>query len=59
MCADREDYMLYGDYGTYKASQFNVQFIKCNKETNPDIDCESEEEITKFIRDKWIFLLYN
>ena len=59
MCADREDYMLYGDYGTFKASQFNVQFIKCNQETNPGIECESEEEITRFIRDKWIFLLYN
>jgi len=36
-----------------------VQFIKCNKELHPDIECKSDEEITEFMRDKWILLLYN
>ena len=29
-CVDEENLLLYGDYGSYKASLFNVQFVKCH-----------------------------
>ena len=54
-CVDKEDLILYGDYSSYKASQFNVQFIKCHDRP----DCKSQEEITAFIRNKFLLILYN
>ena len=59
LCVDKEDYSLYGDYNSARAQQFNVQFLRCNAEDHPDVDCASEEEITEFIRNKFMLILYN
>lgn len=59
LCADRENYYLQGNYNTYKGTQFNIQFVKCTRETRPDLQCKSDEEITAFIRNKYLLVLFN
>ena len=58
-CVDKENYKIFGDYNSYKASQFNVQFLKCNKDIHPDVECKSDAEITEFIRGKFMMLVFN
>ena len=55
MCAEKEDLVLRGDFNSYQASLFNVQLKKCTDRP----DCKSPEEITQFLRDKWLLVLYN
>ena len=55
MCAKPEDFYLYGAYDTQKASQFNIQFIKCHDQTY----CKSEKEIKEFIHKKYLLMLSN
>lgn len=52
---DQSELYLYGDYNSYKASQFNVQLIRCHDRD----DCKSEEEITAFLKNKFLLLLWN
>lgn len=58
-CIGEEDLYTKGDWNADRASLMNVQLIKCNKETHPELECKSEDQITKFLRDKFIILLYN
>ena len=58
-CVDQEYFTLNGDFNSNVGSQFNAQFVRCTKESHPEIDCHSEEEITDFIRGKFILLLFN
>ena len=58
-CLDADDMYIYGDYNSATVSMLNIQLVRCNKENNPEIECKSEEEITKFFRDKFIIVLTN
>ena len=57
MCVNRADLRLYGDYNSYKALQFNIQFIKCHDK--PAGFCKTDAEIKEFMRDKFILILHN
>ena len=59
LCLGEEDSKIFGDYNSARAQLLNVQLIKCNNETRPDLDCKTEEEITAFFRNKFIILVYN
>ena len=47
--------MIWGDYNSAKAMQLSVRFKMCEGETW----CESEENIRKWLKQKYIVILYN
>ena len=55
-CTD-EDISVIGDYNSDKARQFVIQFEKCDNKTRST--CKSEEEIVKFLMEKYILILQN
>ena len=58
-CFD-EDIEIYGDYNSIKARILKLTFEKCDNETIAEgMTCHSNEEITNFMRRKFIFVLYN
>ena len=54
-CPDQKDLRIYGDFNTASAQLLNVQFIKCHDRP----DCKTPEEITQFLRTKFIMIAYN
>ena len=48
---------IYGDFNSYKANLFNIQFVKCHDK--PEGFCKTDAEIKEFMRDKWILILFN
>ena len=59
MCIDPSEFIVSGDYNSSKGNQLTAQFIKCNPIRNPDIECKSNNEIKRFIRGKYLILLFN
>ena len=55
-CVNEADLRIYGDYNSYKAQLFNIQFVKCHDKPG---FCKSDEEISEFLRNKYILLFYN
>ena len=55
MCASSEDLFLWGDFESVKARQFNIDFKKCTGEAY----CKTDEEITDFLRGKYLLILTN
>ena len=58
-CLGEEDLYVFGDFNSDRASLMNVQLVLCNKETQPNLECKSEDDIKKFLRNKYVLLLYN
>ena len=54
-CVDEDDLTVFGDYNSYKAQQFNVQFVKCHDKPY----CKRPDEITEFLKNKFFVILYN
>ena len=54
-CPDKEDLVIFGDYNTASAQLLNVQFVKCHDRP----ECKKPEEITEFLRSKFIMLTFN
>ena len=50
---------IYGDFNSGKVNMLNVQLVRCNSEMHPDVECKSDEEITKFFQNKFIILITN
>ena len=55
LCIDREEMYIYGDYSSSKARLLDIKLIRCHGHDY----CASDEEITAFLRDKFLILLYN
>ena len=55
MCVDKP-YTLSGDYNSQSVSHLNIQFERCNSEEN---ECMEDEEITEWLRRKFILTLSN
>ena len=54
MCVETDDLRVYGDFNTFKARQLQIQLKKCQGE-----GCKSDEEITKFFKNKFLLLHAN
>ena len=58
-CVDSE-IVLRGDYQSFSASHFQIQFEKCDNSTRPEGDfCKSDREITDWLQRKFIIVLNN
>ena len=58
-CVDSE-ITLKGNYQSFSASHFQIQFEKCNNSTRIDGEfCKSDEEITEWLQRKFIIVLNN
>ena len=55
LCIDKEESTLFGDYNSLAARTITVQLKKCHGK----VYCKSDEEINKFIRDKYLLMLNN
>ena len=55
LCIDPEEMYIYGDYSSSKARLLDIKLVRCHGHDY----CASDEEITAFLRDKFIVLLYN
>ena len=47
--------MLWGDFQSATALQFNINFVKCTGSP----DCKTDAEIKKYLSDKYIMILSN
>ena len=47
--------MLWGDFQSATALQFNINFVKCTGSP----DCKTDAEIKKYLADKYIMILSN
>ena len=56
-CIKAEDMYVQGNFDTSAARLVNARLNRCVN--SPDLTCKSEEEITEFFRNKFIYLLYN
>ena len=54
LCVDPEEMRISGDYNSKKARQINIQLQKCQGE-----GCKNETEITKFFKNKFMYLHIN
>ena len=54
-CVDQKDLVIWGDYNSAKAQQLAVKFKLCEGHDY----CEPKDEILKWLRGKYIVLLYN
>ena len=60
LCIDKEEIRLYGDYNSLEAQIINVYYERCNNQTIvPMNTCHSNEEITNFLKRKFIIVLQN
>ena len=55
MCIDKKDMYIYGDFNSLQARLVQMQLVKC---TGHDY-CLSDEEISRFLRNKWLLFLFN
>ena len=53
-CIDEEDMKIWGDFNSAKAMQLQIKFQMC-----VGTGCKSEQEIKKWLRDKYIVVIYN
>lgn len=69
-CIDRKKLNLYGNYNSELANQLSIIVRRCVNLTEeklekltpddpPPIICKSDEEITEWLRNKYILLYYN
>ena len=59
MCLD-EQLEIHGDYNSLEAQIINVYYERCNNQTIvPMNTCHSDEEITEFLKRKFIIMLNN
>ena len=49
---------VQGDYNSPKAREFTVLFTRCDNSTFDGV-CKSDEEITSWLRRKFIFMAIN
>ena len=52
---------IHGSYNSDKARLMNMQLMRCSEEdeTELGIKCKSPEEINKFMKNKFLYFLYN
>ena len=55
LCMDPADINIYGDFNSAKARLLKVRLEKCHDEDY----CQSESDITSFLRNKWLMLMYS
>ena len=56
---NKSDIRINGDYNSDKASQINVQLVRCDKNNTKGVVCKSDEEITTWLRGKYFLFMYN
>ena len=59
ICFDHESMRIYGDFHSQSARTIHVQFMRCSNSTESEQICKSDEEITNFMKGKYILLLTN
>ena len=62
LCIDREELRMYGDYNSDKARLINIQLVRCHDGgyfAENGITCKSQDQITDFLRNKFLLMLYN
>ena len=52
-----EPYRIYGDYDTDKTANLQAVFVKCNPSLRDD--CKRDDEITEWLRFKYLAVLHN
>lgn len=55
LCANTEDFVVYGDFDSNQSQSVLVQFVKCYDRP----DCKRNEEIIGFLQDKYLLMVYN
>ena len=46
-----------GNYDTYEASLLTMRLVRCDETAY--VECKTEEQITEFFRNKFLFLVFN
>ena len=61
VCIDKEDMSLNGAFNSENARQMNIQIVRCSNEDEQEtgIKCKEKEEITTFMKQKYLYMLYN
>lgn len=57
-CIDEDYVHVQGDYNSYKAREFTILFTRCDNSTFEGV-CKSDEQITEWLRRKFIFIALN
>ena len=55
ICADPEDMYIYGTFNSFKARLLTIQIVRCHGKDY----CKSQEQITEFLRNKFLYTLSN
>ena len=55
MCINKEDMRINGDWDSNSARLIDLKLAKCHGHSY----CKTDEEITDFMKDKFLLLLYN
>ena len=52
---------IHGSYNSQTARLMNIQLMRCSEEDEKElgIKCKSPQEIKKFMKNKFFYLLYN
>lgn len=56
-CIEPAEMRINGDYNSAKASLINIRLVRCSE--SDGVECKPQEEITRFFRNKFLFLLFN
>ena len=56
-CIKPEDMRVRGDYDSPSASLLIMRLVRCDETS--EVECKSEDMITEFFRDKFLFLVQN
>lgn len=57
-CMDPDDLEIYGSYNSFRAKQLIITVDRCVNTTEVT-NCKSDEEIDKFLRNKYVLFVYN
>ena len=56
-CLDKDLLAISGDFNSAAARLLLLRLERCRE--SETLKCKSDDEITEFFRDKWLFLLFN
>ena len=54
-CIDKEEMRINGDFNSAAARVLDLRLVRCRGHKY----CKSDEEITAFLKDKFLLVLYN
>ena len=61
MCIDKEVMKLNGSFNSDRARVMNIQIVRCSEQDEQEtgIKCKDEQDINAFMKEKFLYMLYN